>query len=42
MPVYSSGRALSWFVHLAIEVNPEKGPATWLAPVADEDYNRLK
>jgi aryl-alcohol dehydrogenase-like predicted oxidoreductase len=28
--------------HGAIEVNPEKGPATWLAPVADEDYNRLK
>jgi quercetin dioxygenase-like cupin family protein len=32
----------SWFVHLAIEVNPEKGPATWLEPVADEDYNALK
>ena len=32
----------SWFVHLAIEVNPEKGPATWLAPVSDEDYNKLK
>ncbi|MDP4189103.1 MAG: cupin domain-containing protein [Bacteroidota bacterium] len=32
----------SWFVHLAIEVNPEKGPATWLEPVADEEYNKLK
>jgi len=31
----------SWFVHLAIEVNPEKGPATWLEPVADEAYNAL-
>jgi len=32
----------SWFVHLAIEVNPEIGPATWLEPVSDEDYNKLK
>jgi quercetin dioxygenase-like cupin family protein len=32
----------SWFVHLAIEVNPEKGPAEWLEPVADEEYNKLK
>ena len=32
----------SWFVHLAIEVNPEKGPATWLEPVSDEDYNTLQ
>lgn len=32
----------SWFVHLAIEVNPEKGPAEWLEPVADEGYNKLK
>ncbi len=31
----------SWFVHLAIEVDPEKGPATWLEPVADEEYNAL-
>ena len=31
-----------WFVHLAIEVSPEKGPATWLEPVSDEDYNKLK
>jgi len=27
---------------LAIEVDPEKGLATWLEPVADEDYNRLR
>lgn len=32
----------SWFVHLAIEVYPEKGPATWLEPVSDDDYNALK
>ena len=32
----------SWFVHLAIEVSPEKGPMVWLEPVADEDYNTLK
>ena len=32
----------SWFVHLAIEVNPEKGPAAWLEPVSDQDYNKLK
>ena len=32
----------SWFVHLAIEVNPEKGPATWLEPVGDDEYNSLK
>ncbi len=32
----------SWFVHLAIEVQPEKGSATWMEPVSDEDYNKLK
>ena len=32
----------SWFVHLAITVNPGKGPARWLEPVSDEDYDRLK
>ena len=32
----------SWFVHLSIEVNPGKGPAEWLEPVSDEDYNSLK
>lgn len=32
----------SWFVHVAIEVHPEKGGAEWLERVAEEDYNRLK
>ncbi|KUO74286.1 MAG: hypothetical protein APF81_13765 [Desulfosporosinus sp. BRH_c37] len=32
----------SWFVHLAIEVSPEKGPSESLEPVSDEDYNKLK
>jgi quercetin dioxygenase-like cupin family protein len=32
----------SWFVHLAVEVNPEKGPATWLESVSDEVYTALK
>ena len=31
----------SWFVHLAIEVHPEKGPATWLEPVSDDEYSGL-
>lgn len=32
----------SWFVHIAIEVNPGKGPAEWLETVSDEEYNKLK
>ena len=32
----------SRFVHLAVEVNPEKGRTTWLEPVSDEDYGKLK
>lgn len=32
----------SWLVHLAVEVHAEKGPATWMEPVSDEDYNILK
>ena len=32
----------SWFIHLAIEVDPEKGPASWLEPVSDEDYGKLR
>lgn len=32
----------SWFAHLAMELHPEKGPATWLEPVASEDYDALK
>ena len=31
----------SWLVHLAIEVDPEKGPVEWLEPVSDEDYEKL-
>jgi quercetin dioxygenase-like cupin family protein len=32
----------SWFVHLSIETNFQSGPAEWLEPVADEEYNKLK
>lgn len=32
----------SRLVHLAIQVDPGKGPVTWLEPVSDEDYNKLK
>lgn len=32
----------SWFSHIAIEVHPELGPATWLEPVSEEDYGKLK
>ncbi len=32
----------SRLAHLAVKVNPEKGPATWLEPVSDEDYDKLK
>lgn len=31
----------SWFAHLAISTNPEKGEAEWLEPVTDEEYNNL-
>ena len=31
----------SWFVHLAVELYPEKGPARWLEPVAPADYEKL-
>ena len=31
----------SWFAHIAIEIHPEKGPAVWMEPVADEIYNVL-
>ena len=31
----------SWFAHVSIEIDPEKGPAEWLEPVADEEYARL-
>ena len=32
----------SWFSHIAMEIHPELGPATWLEPVADEVYGKLK
>ncbi|OPX47562.1 (R)-mandelonitrile lyase [Clostridium thermobutyricum] len=32
----------SWFVHLSVETNVAEGPAVWLEPVSDEDYNKLK
>lgn len=32
----------SWFSHIAIEIHPELGPATWLEPVSDEAYGKLK
>lgn len=32
----------SWFSHLSVEVHAEKGPAEWLEPVADADYDILK
>lgn len=31
----------SWFVHLAISTNPQKGDAEWLEPVTDAEYNKL-
>jgi quercetin dioxygenase-like cupin family protein len=32
----------SWFVHLSVETNVNAGPAEWLEPVTDEEYNKLK
>lgn len=31
----------SWFVHLAVEAGPSEGPAEWMEPVTDEEYNKL-
>ena len=31
-----------WFSHIAIEIHPELGPATWLEPVSEEEYGKLK
>ncbi len=31
----------SWFVHLSVETNVNAGPAEWLEPVTDEEYNNL-
>lgn len=32
----------SWFVHVAITVQPEKGPAHWMEPVDPDTYAGLK
>ena len=32
----------NWFVHLSVETNCQAGPAEWLEPVADDEYNKLK
>ena len=28
----------SWFVHISVETNPQKGASTWLEPVTDQQY----
>ena len=32
----------SGLAHIAIEVDPQKGPAQWMEPVADKEYNALQ
>ncbi|WP_028401558.1 (R)-mandelonitrile lyase [Ectobacillus panaciterrae] len=32
----------SWFTHIAISTNVQKGIVEWLEPVTDEEYNNLK
>lgn len=32
----------SWFTHLSIETNAQKGKSTWLEAVNIDDYNNLK
>ncbi|MGM0878524.1 MAG: cupin domain-containing protein [Bacillota bacterium] len=32
----------SWFSHIAISTNVQKGDTEWLEPVTDEEYNNLK
>ena len=32
----------SWFSHIAMEIHPELGPATWLEPVSEEEYGKLR
>ncbi len=32
----------SWFAHIAISTNAQKGDAEWLEPVTDEEYIALK
>ena len=31
----------SWFVHLAVEAGVGEGPAEWMEPVTDQEYNKL-
>jgi quercetin dioxygenase-like cupin family protein len=31
----------SWFTHIAISTNIQKGDTEWLEPVTDEEYNKL-
>jgi len=31
----------SWFAHIALEADLKAGPAEWLEPVADQDYEQL-
>ena len=32
----------SWFAHIAISTNVQKGDVQWLEPVTDQQYNNLK
>lgn len=32
----------SWFTHIAISTNVQKGDAEWLEPVTNEEYIALK
>lgn len=32
----------SWFQHLAISPDPQNNRSTWLEPVSDEEYNKLR
>lgn len=32
----------SWFEHIAISTNAQKGDGVWLETVTDEEYNNLK
>lgn len=31
----------SWFCHIAIEVQPQKGKPEWMEPVSDKDYSMV-
>jgi quercetin dioxygenase-like cupin family protein len=32
----------SWFVHIGITANPQKGDAEWLEPMTDEEYDHCE